>query len=51
MDNDFAIWRRFNNRYWPSVYIVDKSGRIRFHHDGEGRYDDIDAAVRTLLAE
>lgn len=51
MDNDFAIWRRFNNRFWPSVYIVDKKGRIRFHHDGEGRYDDIDAAVRTLLAE
>ncbi len=51
MDNDFAIWRSFNNRFWPSVYIVDKQGRIRFHHDGEGRYDDIDAAVRTLLAE
>ena len=51
MDNDFAIWRAFNNRFWPSVYIVDKQGRIRFHHDGEGRYDDIDAAVRMLLAE
>ena len=51
MDNDFAIWRSFNNRFWPSVYIVDKQGRIRFHHDGEGRYDDIDAAVKALLAE
>ncbi len=51
MDNEFAIWRSFNNRYWPSVYIVDKKGRIRFHHDGEGKYSEIDAAVRTLLAE
>ena len=51
MDNDFAIWRAFNNRFWPSVYIIDRKGRIRFHHDGEGRYSDIDAAVRTLLAE
>lgn len=51
MDNDFRIWRAFDNRYWPSVYIVDKKGRIRFHHDGEGRYDDIDATVKTLLAE
>ncbi|MBC7840665.1 MAG: redoxin domain-containing protein [Gemmatimonadaceae bacterium] len=51
MDNDFAIWRAFNNRYWPSVYIVDKRGRIRFHHDGEGRYSDIDAAVKALLLE
>lgn len=51
MDNDFAIWRAFNNRFWPAVYLVDKQGRIRFHHDGEGRYSDIDAAVRDLLAE
>lgn len=51
MDNDFRIWKSFDNRYWPAVYIVDRKGRIRFHHDGEGRYDDIDAAVRTLLAE
>ncbi len=51
MDNDFAIWRSFNNRFWPSVYIVDKQGRIRFHHDGEGRYGEIDDAVRMLLAE
>jgi thiol-disulfide isomerase/thioredoxin len=51
MDNDFAIWRAFNNRYWPAVYIIDKKGRIRFHHDGEGRYDNIDATVNLLLAE
>ncbi len=51
MDNDFAIWRAFDNRYWPSVYVIDRKGRIRFHHDGEGRYADIDAAVRALLTE
>jgi thiol-disulfide isomerase/thioredoxin len=51
MDNDFAIWRAFDNRFWPSVYLIDKHGRIRFHHDGEGRYAEIDAAVRALLAE
>lgn len=51
MDNDFTIWRAFDNRYWPAVYVVDRRGRIRFHHAGEGRYGDIDAAVRTLLAE
>jgi thiol-disulfide isomerase/thioredoxin len=51
MDNDFAIWRAFNNRYWPAVYIVDKQGRIRFYHPGEGKYDEIDATVRALLAE
>ena len=51
MDDDFAIWRGFDNRFWPSVYVVDKKGRIGFHHDGEGRYAEIDDAVRMLLAE
>lgn len=51
LDNDFAIWRALGNQYWPSIYLVDRRGRIRFHHDGEGRYGAIDAAVKQLLAE
>lgn len=51
LDNDFTIWNAFRNQYWPSIYLVDRKGRIRFHHDGEGRYDEIDAAVKQLLAE
>lgn len=51
LDNNFTIWKAFNNEYWPSVYVVDRKGRIRFHHDGEGAYQELDAAVATLLAE
>jgi cytochrome c biogenesis protein CcdA/thiol-disulfide isomerase/thioredoxin len=51
LDNNFTIWKAFNNEYWPSVYVVDRKGRIRFHHDGEGSYAELDAAVATLLAE
>jgi thiol-disulfide isomerase/thioredoxin len=36
IDNDFTIWRSFENRYWPAVYLVDRDGRVRFHHFGEG---------------
>ena len=51
LDNNFTIWRAFKNEYWPSVYLVDRKGRIRFHHDGEGQYAELDAAVALLLAE
>src|SRR5262249_16916468 len=51
LDAKYAIWRAFKNEYWPSVYIADRQGRIRFHHFGEGRYDDEDRVVAQLLAE
>ena len=41
IDNDYAIWRAFNNQYWPAHYFIDAKGRIRHHHFGEGDYDGI----------
>jgi thiol-disulfide isomerase/thioredoxin len=49
IDNDFAIWRSFGNRYWPATYLVDGAGRVRFHHFGEGAYEEIERALRRLL--
>ena len=51
MDNDYRIWRSFNNEYWPADYFIDATGRIRFHHFGEGAYDESEQWIRTLLAE
>ena len=39
IDNDYAIWRAFNNQYWPALYFVDGRGRVRQHQFGEGEYD------------
>ena len=39
VDNDYAIWRAFDNHYWPALYFVDAQGRIRHHHFGEGDYE------------
>ena len=50
-DNDGATWQAFNNHYWPTMYLIDKKGHIRFVHIGEGRYDEIETAIQTLLAE
>jgi hypothetical protein len=51
MDNDFAVWRAFENQYWPALYLVDAEGQLRYHHFGEGRYDASEDAIRQLLAE
>ena len=44
LDPDFAVWRAFDNRYWPAVYIADAEGRIRHHHFGEGGYEECERA-------
>jgi thiol-disulfide isomerase/thioredoxin len=49
IDNDFAIWRSFGNRYWPAVYLVDRDGRVRFRHFGEEAYDETERAIQELL--
>jgi thiol-disulfide isomerase/thioredoxin len=49
IDNDFAIWQSLANHYWPAVYLVDRDGRIRFHHFGEGNYEKTEQAIQQLL--
>jgi cytochrome c biogenesis protein CcdA/thiol-disulfide isomerase/thioredoxin len=51
IDNDYAIWRAFNNQYWPAHYFIDAEGRIRHHHFGEGEYDESERTIQRLLAE
>lgn len=50
-DNDGDTWRAYNNRYWPTLYLIDKEGHLRYQHVGEGRYQEIEAAIQALLAE
>lgn len=51
IDNDYAIWRDFNNQYWPAHYFLDAQGRIRHHRFGEGDYDGSERVIQQLLAE
>lgn len=51
MDNDYAIWRAFNNNYWPALYFVDTQGRIRHHKFGEGEYEQSERMIQQLLSE
>jgi thioredoxin family protein/AhpC/TSA family protein len=51
VDNDYAVWRAFDNHYWPALYFVDAQGRIRHHRFGEGDYEQSERVVQMLLAE
>ena len=51
MDNGYAIWQAFANRYWPAKYLIDKDGYIRYFHPGEGAYPETEAAIQALLRE
>ena len=51
VDSDYAIWRAFDNRYWPALYFIDAQGRIRHHHFGEGDYERSELIIQQLLAE
>jgi thiol-disulfide isomerase/thioredoxin len=48
-DNQYATWKAYGNQYWPAVYLIDRNGRIVLTHAGEGKYDEIDAAIDKLL--
>jgi hypothetical protein len=51
IDNDHAVWRAFKNEYWPAIYVIDARGLIRYHHFGEGEYEQAELVIQQLLAE
>jgi thiol-disulfide isomerase/thioredoxin len=51
VDSHYAIWRAFDNNYWPALYFIDAKGRIRHHQFGEGDYDQLERVIQQLLTE
>jgi thiol-disulfide isomerase/thioredoxin len=51
VDSEYAIWRGFNNHYWPALYFVDAQGRVRHQQFGEGAYEEAEKFIQRLLAE
>ena len=49
IDNDYAIWRAFDNHYWPALYFIDADGIIRDQHFGEGSYEQSERFIQRLL--
>lgn len=51
LDTDYATWNAYKNRYWPADYFIDADGHVRYHHFGEGGYEDAEEVIRALLSE
>lgn len=51
IDNDFSTWRRYSNRFWPAMYLIDKDGYLADYHFGEGGYTTTEQAIQELLRE
>jgi thiol-disulfide isomerase/thioredoxin len=51
VDSNYQIWQAFNNEYWPAQYFADGTGRIRYHHFGEGDYGECERVIQELLKE
>ncbi len=51
IDNEFRNWRRYHNRYWPTVYVIDKKGTIQYTRIGEGAYEQTEKTIQRLLFE
>ena len=49
-DNNFATWKAYDNQYWPSIYLIDRTGKVVLKHAGEGRYEETEDAIRSLLS-
>ena len=50
-DNDYQTWKAYGVAAWPTMFVIDKQGRIRWLHVGEGRYEETENVIKTLLAE
>ncbi|CAI1965113.1 cytochrome c biogenesis protein DipZ [Serratia proteamaculans] len=51
IDNNYSIWRAFNNQYWPAHYFIDATGHIRYQHFGEGDYAQSERVIQALLRQ
>ncbi|KPG75204.1 cytochrome c biogenesis protein DipZ [Pseudomonas libanensis] len=51
IDNNYAIWRNFDNQYWPAHYLIDAKGQVRFTHFGEGGYKTQEKMIQQLLQD
>ncbi|WP_411959826.1 cytochrome c biogenesis protein DipZ [Pseudomonas mandelii] len=51
IDNNYAIWRAFDNQYWPAHYLIDAKGQVRYTHFGEGAYETQEKMIQQLLEE
>ena len=51
IDNDGVMWKAYGQRFWPTRYVLDKEGHIRFKYIGEGAFEQTEAIIQALMNE
>jgi cytochrome c biogenesis protein CcdA/thiol-disulfide isomerase/thioredoxin len=51
LDNKYATWTAYHNEYWPAEYLIDRTGRVRHTHFGEGQYPETEDLIRKYLGD
>jgi cytochrome c biogenesis protein CcdA/thiol-disulfide isomerase/thioredoxin len=49
IDNRAATWNAYGSEFWPSEFLVDAKGEIRYYDFGEGNYTLTETLIRELL--
>lgn len=50
-DNDYKTWNAYQNKFWPTKYLIDIDGNIRYNHIGEGAYEETEKMIQEVLSE
>lgn len=50
-DNGFKLWKKYGNRIWPGLFLIDKNGQVRYSHMGKGNYQKTESIIVKLLNE
>ena len=50
-DNDYSTWKAYKVEAWPTLFLLDKQGRVGWTHVGEGYYDETEQVIQKLLSE
>ena len=51
VDEKQKIFRDYLCDLWPSQFVIDQTGIVRYSHGGVGRYPDMEEVVRDLLQQ
>lgn len=49
VDDSYEVWKAYDNHYWPAIYLIDKNGRVVYHHFGAGDDEETERRIRQLL--
>jgi DNA-binding beta-propeller fold protein YncE len=50
-DANFAVWKAFGARGWPTFVVIDPNGGIAFRSSGEGQYQLLEDTISGLIKE